>query len=279
MTGVRGPQSIWKPIVENKIAIILHGENTVCTHRVTSPLGIFIGSGIHRVVYNQVTVGLHSHVPLSVWTVGVWGPNRLVTSMINNEVAVFLHDRVEDTVSADNLLVDIKFLALVKAVALLRLIHHVHRLLLHVLLLLHVVLRLRVHWVLVHRIRSRSVHAAVEAMLGVLHLDNLSLICVFALLFALATTYTQKDAQDAAEARNPNYNAEKTTRALGKNIAFGADRLRRVLTRWNWANACHRVRLAWFETNAPFGESITAGRRTSIVVGAETGNTQAGRPI
>ena len=80
--------------------------------------------------------------------------------MINNEVAVFLHDGVEDTVSTDKLLVDIKFFALVKAVALLRLIHHVHR------LLLHVVLLLRVHLVMVHRIRS--VRVAIGIILVVL---------------------------------------------------------------------------------------------------------------
>ena len=212
MTGVGGPQSILEPIVENKIAIILHGENTVCTHRVTSPFGIFICSRSAWVIYNQVAVKLHRYVPLSVWAVGVWGPNCLVTSMINNEVAVVLHDGVKDTVCTDKLLVDIKFWALVKAVALLRLVHHVHW------LLLHVVLLLRVHWVLVHRIRSRSVHAAVEAILGVLHLDDLSLISVFALLFALETSYTQNEAHAAAEARNSNYNAEKTTRAFGKNF-------------------------------------------------------------
>ena len=189
MTGVGGPQSILKPIVENKIAIILHGENTVCTHSVTSPFGIFICSGIDRVVYNQVAVKLHCYVPLSVWTVGVWGPNRLATSMINNEVAVVLHDGVKDTVCTDKLLVDIKFWALMKAVALLRLVHHLHWLLLHVVLLLrmlhvvlllrllhvvlllrllHVLLLLRVHWALVLRIRSRSVHVAVGIILVVL---------------------------------------------------------------------------------------------------------------
>ena len=111
--------------------------------------------------------------------------------MINNEVAVFLQDGVEDTVSTDKLLVDIKFLALGKAVVHLRLIHHLHRLLLHVVLLLrllhvdlllrllhvvlllrllHVLLLLRVHLVLVLvlRIRSRSVHVAVGIILVVL---------------------------------------------------------------------------------------------------------------
>ena len=65
-----------------------------------------------------------------------------------------------------------------KAVALLRLIHHLHRLLLHVVLLLrllhvvlllrllHVLLLLRVHLVMVHRIRS--VHVAVGIILVVL---------------------------------------------------------------------------------------------------------------
>ena len=189
MTRVGGPQSIWKPIVENKIAIILHGENTVCTRWVTSPFGIFICSRSAWVIYDQVAVGLHSHVPLSIWTVGVWGPNRLATSMINNEVAVVLHDGVKDTVCTDKLLVDIKFWALMKAVALLRLVHHLHWLLLHVVLLLrllhvvlllrllhvvlllrllHVLLLLRVHWALVLRIRSRSVHVAVGIILVVL---------------------------------------------------------------------------------------------------------------
>ena len=108
--------------------------------------------------------------------------------MINNEVAVFLHDRVEDTVSTDNLLVDIKFLALVKAVALLRLIHHLHRLLLHVLLLLHVVLLLRVHLVMVHRIRR--VHIAIGIILVVLLMDDMGLGNVCGLLFA---TFTKKE--------------------------------------------------------------------------------------
>jgi len=137
--------------------------------------------------------------------------------MINNEVTVVLHDGVEDTVSTDNLLIDIKFLALVKAVALLRLIHHMHRLLLHVLmllhvlLLLHVVLLLRVHLVIVHRIRR--VHVALGIILVVLLMDDMGLGNVCGLLFAThATKETQYDANDAAKARKPNHQAEKTTR-------------------------------------------------------------------
>ena len=58
--------------------------------------------------------------------------------MINNKVAVLLHNCSEDTVSTDKRLVNVEFCALEKAVTLLRLIHHLHRLLLKIVLLLRV---------------------------------------------------------------------------------------------------------------------------------------------
>ena len=120
MNGVGGPQSSRRPTVENKISIILHDENTVwvLAASVTSPFGMFVLAGVARVINNQVAVGLHNHVQISVETVSVWGPNRLASVMVNNKVAVPLHDCIEDTVSADKLISNIKFWALEKTVAL-----------------------------------------------------------------------------------------------------------------------------------------------------------------
>lgn len=120
MNGVGGPQGSRRPTVENKISIILYDENTVWVHAasVTGPFRMFVFAGVARVINNQVAVGLHNHVQISVETVSVWGPNRLASVMVNNKVAVPLHDRIEDTVSADKLISNIKFWALEKTVAL-----------------------------------------------------------------------------------------------------------------------------------------------------------------
>ena len=120
MNGVGSPQGSRRTTVENKISVILHDESTVCVHAasVTSPFGVFIFAGIARVIKHQVSVSLHNHVQISVETVSVWSPNRLTTVMVNNKVAVPLHDGIKDTVSADKLFADFKFWALEKAVPL-----------------------------------------------------------------------------------------------------------------------------------------------------------------
>ena len=103
------------------------------------------------------------------------------------------------------------------------LIHHLHR------LLLLVVLLLCKHLVLVHRVRS--VHAAIEAILGVLHLDDLRLMNIGTLLLTLATSQAQHDTHDAAETGNPNHHTEETTRAFtnaGQDFGTRAGRLLRV---------------------------------------------------
>ena len=60
--------------------------------------------------------------------------------------------------------------------------------------------------------RVRSVHAAIETMLRVLHLYDLSLLRT--LLLALANNDAYYNAKDAAKAGNPNHHTEETTGAF-----------------------------------------------------------------